>query len=226
MKKFGVFLVVILFVTTSQAQLSHEPYVANPSRDVTLECMANPVFSQLPDYFNGRTADDLTGFSMADDYSASGNFSAIRIFGGNYFEGPIYPTETYTVEFYDGPPNAGGNLIHTFVKTAVPVPLGLVFNGTDRYYVDIDLGQDITMLSGWINLYRNSTDATYRFSWLTGSSGNAIQYDFNQMTWSEPGEAVLFCLGSPEAVPVSNWAILIGLGLILTFVVIRYRFFS
>jgi len=228
MKKVLSLLFATLLFISVQAQLSRETETANPSRDVP-ECMANSVFSQLPVYDNGYTADDLTGYTVADDYTASAPFSVVRLFGGNYAGGPINPSETFTVEIYNGPPNAGGVVVHSFSKTVVPVSLGIVFNGTERYMVDIELGQTVALLNGWINVYREAVDNTYRFSWLAGYDpqfGNAIQYNISTQIWSDTSSSMQFCLGNFEPMPISNLAIILGLGLIMAFVIFRYRWHS
>jgi hypothetical protein len=221
MKKFITFLCALFFLT-AQAQLDHEPFGTQNVR-AGFECMEESVFSQLPTLFTGWTSDSQWGYSVADDYTATSSFSVVRVFGGNYLGGVINPSETFLVEIFNGAPNAGGVLMHSFNKTAVPVTTGIIFNSTERYYVDIDLGQEITLLSGWIKIHRISTDNVYRFSWVAGDGGNAIQYFNSTGAWTNLNATMSFCLGNPAVVPVSNWALFIGLALILTFVIIRFR---
>jgi hypothetical protein len=223
MKKSLILIFVVLACVSLRAQVTHEPY-ANPNRDATVECMELSVFSQLPAYNTGYFSDDLDGWISFTAYSASGPFSIVRVFAGNYSGGPINASENYTVLIYNGAPNAGGVLMHTFTKTATPVSLGINFNGTDRYYVDIDLGQGVNLLNGWISVYRNSVSSPYVFSWMADYNyGTTIQKNLGTGDFIQSQATLLICLGNAGVVPVSNWALFIGIGLIMALVILRFR---
>jgi len=192
--------------------------------------MSNPDFSQVfPTFSSAWYCQWGYPFSIAaDDYSASGLFSTIRIWGGDFYGCTLAPTEMFKVFIWDGKPGSGGNLVYSSPLPGTTTPIGVYFGSTPIYQIDINFGTNINLFNGWIGITRIGascwTGYDFGFAWLFDNygAGNSIQY-YNG-TWLDSGTDTFFCLGGGEPeVPISNRALFIGIGLIVVFAVVRFR---
>jgi hypothetical protein len=235
MKKFTLVLVLTICVFSLFAQqIAPSVTKGNPvpvsTRAGEFQCLPNAVFSQVfPTFDDGYYADNAYYFDwVADDYSASAPFSTMRFWGNNYSSCIPGATQTFEIKFYDGNPCSGGTLMYSFTKSATPLPNGLipVWSSVECYQVDIDFGSTITLLNGWVSVSRVNPGDGCVFVWLAyddGFVGNGVSHNTDQGCYNN-GTDMLFCLGGDlETVPVSNWALLIGIALIMTIAVVRFR---
>lgn len=195
-----------------------------PGRDNEFVCQAGSVFSQVyPVHDNGIYCQAGYGYYLvADNYSATAPFSTFRFWGGDYYGCTLAPTEPFTVIIYNGDPSAGGTPVFTSTLPGTVTPIGVIsFGNTPLYQIDINLGTTITQLNGWIGVTRINPSCDVAFGWTSDLAGNSLSYDG---TWVSTESNLMFCLGGGnEEVPVSDWALYIGLGLILVFTVVRFR---
>jgi len=196
------------------------------TRDNEYICAPNTVFSQvapaLVNLFYCQAG--YTYFLCADDYTASAPFSTLRIWGGDYYSCSLAPTESFDIKIWDGEPWNTGTLVYSATVNGTTSLIGVNAGSTDIYQIDINLGTSINQLNGWIGVTRNGASCNSGFAWAMFNypGGNSIISDG---TWYTGGSDMMFCLGNaamPET-PISNWALLIGLGLIVTFTIIRFR---
>lgn len=161
------------------------------------ECMVNPAYSQVPDYYDlGMYCDEGYRFTkVADDYSAARPFSTMR-FWGVY---DIKPTETFLIEFYDGIPGDGGTtIVETFNVSTTPVATPYNRQGSVIYQFDVDFGQNINQGDGWVSISRTTDPYVTAFAWLAKQDiGNALSYDSQDTQWELSGydPHMFFCLG-------------------------------
>lgn len=168
------------------------------------------------------------------------------------FESFAYQTNSTTastithlyIKIYDGPPYAGGNLIFGDGTTNHLTSTG--FSGIYRPR-DIDLQNNLRPLMltyAAMDLYLDP--GTYWISWaLEGTlasgpfvpeitiagetlTGNAVQYNVSTDSWAslidvDPQGLPFRLYGDPVALPVSGWALVLGIGLILVIAVARFR---
>ncbi len=229
MKKLLVTLCIIAMASVIMAQ--KVPFSASDgsslpaSRDNEFVCPPGSVFSQVAPTHDNAFFCQLGYFYYiaTDDYIASGPFSTMRFWGGDYWGCSLAPTEMFDVFIYNGNPASGGNLIYSSTLAGITTPIGVIsFGGTPLYQIDINFGTTITQLNGWIAITRTGATCSSGFAWASfgQDTGNAMSY----YTYWEPNYGNLFfCLGGGEVVPVSNWALFIGLGLILVFTIVRFR---
>jgi hypothetical protein len=199
------------------------------SRDAIFECAPGYVFSQFDLTFDDAYYCDVNypWTKVMDDYTATGPFSTIRFWGFNLSGCVPGASQTFLIEIYNGDPSSGGTLVNSFTKTATPQPKGVYVNWgatTEMYQVDIDLGTMVTQLNGWVSISRTSSTDGCVFAWT------AMDYAGNGMSWGpgygyyNSGAALYFCLGGGGGVvPISSWALIIGIALIATFAVVRMR---
>jgi hypothetical protein len=195
--------------------------VSGPKSPHNFVCMDISVFGQIPLNYNiGIYAEVGYEFSkVADDYAASGPISSMR-FWGVY---DIKPYETFLIEFYNGQPGQPGtSVVHTFNVTTSPIPTPYLRNGSVIYEFNVDFGKVIIQQNGWVSISR-TTPSSDIFAWIGDTStGNCLSYNTSNF-WMEDYWQVFFCLGNKAVIPVSGWALFMGLGLILALTVIRFR---
>jgi hypothetical protein len=233
-------LLMTLFITALASMIMAQQFAPSPSggsapppgRDNEFFCEPNSVFSQVfPTFTSGYYCQSGYNFNLAaDDYSALGPFSTMRFWGGDFYGCSMAPTEVFDIFIWDGKPGSGGNLVNTFTLAGTVTPISVIFIGTQMYQIDIDLGTTVNQLNGWIGITRMGAScdpylSDYGFAWLfdNNNTGNSIQY---YGTWIDRAANHLFCLGAEkeqQAIPISNWALFIGIGLILVFAVVRFR---
>jgi hypothetical protein len=200
--------------------------------DNEYQCLPGSVFSQVfPTYNDAYFCDTGSPFTqVTDDYAATAPFSTIRFWGINYYNGIPGSSQTFKVDIYNGIPGSGGTLVSSVTKTITPKPTGVFVpwgGPCEIYMVDFDFGSTITQLNGWLAVSRINPGDTFTYCWMAmDGAGNAMSYYSGIDYWVPASYAPFFCLGGeagPPPVPVSGWAILIGIGLIAITVVARFR---
>jgi hypothetical protein len=232
MKKIKSTLVLLMALSLLTATAQVKPmYVKAPgsmNRDAEYGCLPNSLFSQLPSPFLGVWfGDNAYDFSViADDFTVSGPFTTMRFWGNNYLGCPPGNTQAFTIKFYErnaGDPTIPGPEVNSFNLTVIPQPINFLFDSD--YQVDVIFPSQVNLLDGWVSISRfNPGDGCF-FGWYGNNTGNSASFYNVDQTWL-PSEGMLaFCLGGegvPET-PVSNWALIIGVVLIGTFVIFRFR---
>jgi hypothetical protein len=230
MIKSTLVLLMALSLLTATAQVK-PMYVKAPgtmNRDAEYGCLPNSLFSQLPSPLLGVWfGDDSYEYSViADDYTVSGPFTTMRFWGNNYSGCPAGSSQAFTIKFYQRNavnPAIPGPEVNSFNLTVIPQPINLLY-GPD-YQVDVVFPSQVNLLDGWVSLMRINPGDGCIFGWYGNTGGNSASFNHFDQTWA-PSEGILaFCLGGegvPET-PVSNWALIIGIILIGTFVIFRFR---
>ncbi len=223
----GVFIAAL----TTGVMAQQYPTVAFNGKDQPVTradefvCPPNPVFSQVfPTVEDGEYCQlGYFYYIVADDYAATGPFSTMRFWGGDFYGCSLAPTEMFDIKIWNGDPSAGGTLVNSFTLAGTVTPTTVILGSTAIYQIDIDFGTSITQLNGWIGITRNGATCSNGFAWATSGSGNSMS--FGGGAWAPVDDALVFCLGGGgiTETPISNWALFIGIGLILAFAVIRFR---
>ncbi len=231
-------LILILFLNgfISAQENKSSLYVGGPVnmdfRGYEFRCLPGTVFSQMHERWDSfYFADETVGFcnKVAENYTATGPFSKVRFWGGNFNQCEPGMSQQFLIEIFDGMPGSGGNPVHSFNVTVTPQPTGFFACNqfpTAVYMADADLGTSVDLLNGWIAISRvNPGDGcTFGILGVAGAEGNFHSYCADM--WIENSGQLLLCMGTgndPAAVPVSGWALVIGISLIIITLIIRYR---
>jgi hypothetical protein len=197
------------------------------NKDAGFACLPNSLYSQLPSPLEtGWFGDDGYGVSrIADDYTVTGSFSTMRFWGSNYPGCPIGATQDFIIKFYQRNPDdpaIPGTEVNSFSLTVVPQPISLFYN--PDYQIDVTFPSSVSLLDGWVSLTRANPGDGCTFLWYGNFTGNSASY-YTDSFWSPSGGQLAFCIGGGEVpqTPVSNWALIIGVILIGTFVIVRFR---
>lgn len=226
MKKLTFTLVLMAFAFGAVSQVAMQEAVQGGSSRFTHDftCMPAYVFGQIPTDLNtGIYCDVIHTYSkVADDYTATGPFNTLKFWGHHVSQ----PVEPFLIEFYDGVPGQPGtSVIHSFNMNLTAVATGYISSsGFPVYEFDATFGATITQLNGWVSVSRTDYAATDPFTWTgLNGGGNSLSYDHYSSYWYNANHAPAFCLGTTGTIPISGWALFIGIGLILALAVLRFR---
>jgi len=224
-----VLLMALSFLTvTAQVVPMYVKAPGTMNRDAEYGCLPNSLFSQLPSPLLGVWFGDNTyGFSsIADDYTVSGPFNSMRFWGNNYVGCPAGNTQDFIIKFYErntGDPAIPGPEVNSFNLTVIPQPINLLYG--EDYQVDVIFPSQVNLLDGWVSLTRINPGDACIFGWYGNQPGNSASFNNADQIWQSSEGTLAFCIGGegvPET-PVSNWALIIGIILIGTFVIFRFR---
>ena len=92
---------------------------------------------------------------------------------------------------------------------------------------DVTFPSSVSLATGWVSIVKVNPGSDCIFAWLNTQSGDS-RFGYNQygasINYVTSFQDLSFCLtGSTSSVPLSNWALAIGLLLISGFIVVRYR---
>lgn len=231
-----LFLTTCISILTSLIMAQQFPFGpsgenAPPAADRANEfiCMPNSAFSQVYPTFSGAfyCQSGYVFYRAADNYIATAPFSTLRFWGADFYGCSLSPAEMFDVFIWDNNPKFGGNLVHSFTLQGTTMPIAASWIETQFFQVDIDFGTTINQTEGWIGITRTGqscyTGTDFGFAWASYGSGNSISYNGS---WTTTGSNLMFCLGTAEPqpeVPLSNWALFIGIGMILVAALVRFR---
>ena len=205
------------------------------SRAGELDCPANSIFSQPPTGSNnGYFSDEST---LWLDQRIFENFSGLTSpVGGVTFWGILYEAgdchtgaaDNLIVTFYQDNAGSVGTMVQSFPLTVTPTVTGSLVSGVPLLRYDLILPSTVSLTNGWIMIYRlNPGNSNCALAWVNTTAGdNLLGYSNFGGGIINFNDNVAFCLtgqSGPGEVPVSNWALFIGIGLILAFTVVRFR---
>jgi hypothetical protein len=229
----GLFLSMNL-VTIGQDAISigveESSFLSNRAGE--LECPDNSVFSQPPvNSDNAYFSDESTTWSDQRIYD---NFSGLlNPIGGITFWGVLYDggdcytgaPDDFVINFYMDNGGNVGALVQSFSVTATPTLTGSFVAGANLLRYDVPLPSNVPLSNGWVMLYReNPENSICAFAWANTNAGDLLT-GFNQFGGSifYQLDDVAFCLNGPsQEIPLNNWAIFLGLFLMISFMAIRY----
>jgi hypothetical protein len=133
------------------------------------------------------------------------------------------PDRNYTINFYHNNEGIPGTLFSSHTEFIAGVNTGEILFDKVIYSYTYNLPSSLVFSAGdWISVIAANGDMWY---WLNGSGGDGCVYNNFIGEWCDLGD-VAFCLlgglGGNE-VPVSPWALGIGIALIMAAVILRYR---
>jgi hypothetical protein len=211
---------------------------AQQLRQGEMECPPESLFGQpainpCGGYF--CDANDVYQYTeVIEDYPAlSGDIGKVTFWVGFYDRisasdcTPGAPaTDSYAISFYaiDGTnPSYPGALVRSFTLSPTLVQ-NLGVSCFTVYRLEFTLPENIGPNAGWIGIGRLTRTDNCILMWDVIENG--YQYSGKQRhqgILEDTGLNFPFCLGTGQNVPISNWAIIVGVVLIGTFVFIRYR---
>jgi hypothetical protein len=236
-KPIILFMILIAFFTSFAQQspikgVSDGTAIAN--RDVLFECLPNPVFSQISQtiddgYWGDSNHPTAGNIELVDDYTATGSFSKMRFWGGNFFGCGMGSAENFTIRVYERDPNTllPGALFWSGTFSVTPHDIGQTYWWLDTpgYMVDIDLGTSISLLDGWVSITRQNPGDNCAFAGLIDDEvGGNAGYIHNGVygNYGLAGDLNI-CLGGGTPTPISPIALILGIVLIGTAIVLRTR---
>ena len=227
MKKLILLFTIGLFATWAFSQessnlvsIGENENVSN--RDVVdIVCPGPSLYSQLPDGVNAYTAtNDRVIF---DNILTAPNGPVNSI---TFWMAEITSYNPLTVDIifkHDNGSGIPGATFEQYLSVALTetntgeLLLG-VYPVLEYTYV---FPANITITTGdWVGIETYPTSSNHHY-WMTSSDGDGLVINM-------PDQSVIpidlsFCLGGTPSIPLSNWALVIGLLLISGFIVVRFR---
>lgn len=216
----------LLFIGSSTAQNVQSVLEAtggNQSRAITdLVCPEGSVYSQTPDGANGVAT--TNGTVMFDQVLTPPTASVSSITWW-MLEATTYNPLTVDIIFRSDNAGLPGTIFQAYYSVAVPgINTGETSFGFPVIEYTYTFPSPITVSAAdWVGIADYPDDlGVFHHYWASSSDGNntAILYpDLNDPF----GVDLAFCLGGGAPTPLSNWALGIGIFLILTATMIRLR---
>ena len=198
-------------------------------------CSPGSIFSQaLQSPVSAYTSDEGGNTQYENFYSLTSEIGGITFWGymwdGSndcYSPGP----QDFTIYFYQDNNGAIGTLVTTITATTTPTETGLLFlNDASILRYEITLPAPVSLSDGWFSIIKsNPTSDPCMFFWLCtypGDYHSAYVLKTNPSTIHYSTSNRSFCLTEVTStpVPISNWALGIGIILILGFIIIRNKY--
>ncbi len=204
------------------------------------DCGSYSIFSQsLLNPPSGFSSDENGNTQLDNFYGLTDPIYSIT-FWGYMWDGSsdcyISGSQDFEIIFFQniGDPVNGtiGTLVQTFDITVTPLETGMIYTNTYHGVVaqilryEVTLPSNVSLSEGWFSVVKkNPTSSSCLFNFLNTTNGDghsAYQLhgssDFNYATNNRA-----FCLSKAPPIPVSNWALVVGILLITIFIVVRYR---
>lgn len=204
------------------------------NRTIGMHCPSNSVYGQAGDnptlaYFSDDGALNNSQ-KMYDQFSGLVyDIEGIKFWGIFWSGGECYtggPVD-FEISFYNDNAGTIGSLDQSFSVTITPTVTGLLVSGSSLLQFEFKLPSPVSLSNGWVSIVRkNPGNSACVFAWANTNSGDDV-YGWNELDGSYAyftGDNLAFCLtGGPLPVPLSNWAIILGILLIGISLLFRYK---
>lgn len=201
-------------------------------------CPDESIFCNSPDLTNGGgTSDYQTCYTCFDNFhglNATFNtviFWGFELFnsGGQYYDCTPAEPKSFEVTIYEDNAGSIGNPVMTY--TGLPTRSFCVqtqsYAAASLYRYKLTLPGDVDMSSGWISIRATGGYDNCWFIWTISLSDNLLLYQscYSMIPYSLDLAFALMNEETPPEpeIPVSNWALILGLALILGFTAFRLR---
>jgi hypothetical protein len=216
MKKLFVLILALGFLGFIQAQEDHSIFLQNngPSggRGILENyCPPGTVYSHDISLIGGFTSSDVFRVFDQVETTPAGLMDLLTFYGLDFYG---YTSRVFQVEFYHDNSGAPGAAYYTDVATIPAVNVNGPF-----YSYTYNINPGISVSAGdWVSVY---SEGDYWY-WAFGSGGDGCVQQTSAGYRCDFGDAA-FCLGITQEIPISPWAIALGIGLIALVVVLRTR---
>jgi len=236
MKKIALILSMILFGTSlySQQGVSNElrDESANTTDGIGTEffCETAADYGQDPVNYFAITSDLYFPYKVYDDfYGVTGNiyevdFWGITAFFDGFFNSCTENPKSFEIAFYENDGGSIGTMVASYNVTVMGYGTGNFLDVHEIYKYSTPIYPPVTGLSdGWMSVQGNPISSC-QFLWSASASGNGTSYQEGS-GWREDDLAFCIYAATPEDIPLSNWALGLGIFLIVVATVIRMRRF-
>ena len=238
-----VFQCATLLAQPDPVKISWEQFKEQGQNTVTdngdmLLCPDLSIWSQPPNDPNASwtayTSDASMGLIVYDNFSGLiGPINEVRFWGINASYDPsigfiVCDSEdpmTFNIRFLYDNGGSPGNSYADIYTASYRENTGVSYAGFPLYKYTIHLGLPIELTSGWIYIQGYSVgDPDCKFLWMDSPVGDNISFQVDPLGLINPlGNDLSICFGTSAEIPLSNWAIFIGIVLVLATVIIRFR---
>lgn len=203
-----------------------------------LNCGQTSMFSNSASLTYGAgISDDLTCYTSYDNfYDVTEPIGKIVFWGfdiypsgGNYYAcTPPIEKDVEIGFYYDDNGSVGDALIRLQATPVKSECVGsYVFGNAPLYRYEVEFGVPVNLDHGWVSVRAILGQGNCWFAWCLSETGDQFCWQDCYSSFDDYNLDFAFCLLPYEnqgtAIPVSNWALLLAVGLIITFAVFRFR---
>ena len=189
-------------------------------------CTTNAFFGQDPNTSNAYTSDINNLYQVYDNFTGiSSDIVTIDWWGATLLYNGVWSVctenpKSFEISFFQDNAGAPGTLVYSFTVSVTGQATGQTIAGFPIYKFSADLPVAVTGLTnGWVSIF-GAPAGSCSFLWEESDTGDNIAFQ----NASSIGTDLSFCLyGETPSIPLSNWALVIGLLLISGFIVVRFR---
>jgi hypothetical protein len=199
---------------------------------------SNPVSLEI----GGGLSDDLTCYTSYDNFYGLTEpigkiiFWGYDIFpsGGNYYACTPPAEKDVEIGFYYDDNGSVGSAISRVQATPVKSECvgSYAFGGATLYRYEVELGVPVDLQEGWVSVRAILGQGGCWFAWCLAETGDQFCWQDCYSSFSGYNLDFAFCLLPAEeggddnegtALPLSNWALLIGIVLMAFLTILRWR---
>ncbi|MCF6170427.1 MAG: hypothetical protein L3J31_05885 [Bacteroidales bacterium] len=189
-------------------------------------CTPDAFFGQDPISFGAFTSDVMSAFIVSDNFTGiSGDITSIDWWGltlfwnGSNWDICTENPKNFEIIFYQDNAGTPGTVVAIFNALVTGQATGNTLAGHPILKYSTTLPTAVSGLSsGWVSI-QGSPQGTCSFLWEESSTGDLLALQ----NGSNIGTDLAFCLYVSPHIPLSNWAIILGIFLIAAFTVYRIR---
>ncbi len=226
MKTIPAFLLFMFsIVLSSFAQPDVQGYIAGPeqgasNRDLIPTCTDGSLFGQSPvSNFNVKSVSNTTALYNGAIYRKYENFDGLTkpvmgiTFWGEFIDTKVGSPMPFRIIFYDDQAGLPGNIIASFDLPIRPqaVPGG---GFAYKYVFHTSLPSAVDLQKGWISIQGNLSDNSFLWGGTSDNTGDWSIYTKDDGIYTMNPHNLFFCLDSGSLVPISPYAIILGIVLI------------
>lgn len=196
----------------------NKPQGSQGSRE-GLECPPGTLYSHTFNNLDGYTSWTGSSYTVFDQLESTpaAAINEITFFGVFYG----VPGRNFQISFYNDNAGLPGGPIASYTPFIAGTFTGVIWYDYEIYSYSYTLPAPLNLVGGnWVSVRADGSDYWY---WLTASGGDGCLYQQNGMGFTCAEGDVAFCLSGSAVTPVSDWALFIGIGLILVFAIVRFR---
>ena len=213
---------ILALALNLQGQEQQSVITFNGNNNMTKDqvpCPPNTLYYHTYTDIGGFTSYTGFGFKVHDQLEATPAAAISEVTFYGIFDAT--PGRTFEIAFYADNAGLPGTPIATYNTFLAGVNTGEIVGGYQLYSYTYTLPASVSLISGdWLSV--QALDGGNAWYWVMATGGDGCVFQTIIGTRCDYGDAA-FCLGGGEAVPVSPWALGIGIALIGAAVIFRYR---
>ena len=198
-------------------------------------CPQTSIFSQPPhmpnDSWSAFTSDLFYPYLVYENYGGVSDPIGIvhfwglnLIFNNGWSDCSTEDPMTFEIKFYQDNAGAPGTVVYTESLAISRDNTGLSYSGYPLYHYQANLSNPVNLAGGWISIQGTSLEEpNCVLLWMSSPVGDGFAWQLVPPNTNEIYYDLSLCFEGYTMVPVAPWALILGLILIASVMLLRYR---